>query len=175
MPEKHEKTLRQLNVEAERYAKFCFDPQERRKWQESVGNPNGASYAVLAVNRFLPLDSLPESVLILRRYSRGTNLDAADLQTLRDYWHAIDDGLKRLHKLLVEGEPVPAVKANAATLRTWPAVGLAESEDALRSLLMLQFERIRQKRISWDRADGSTYPTPTRDGMYLLIDWARHG
>lgn len=175
MPEKHEKTLRQLNVEAECYAKFCFDPEERRRWQESVGNPKGTQYAVMAVNRFLPLDGMPESVLVLRRYGRGTTLDTVELQTLKDYWQKIDDGLKRLHKLLVEGEPISDVKAAAAALRTWPAVGVAESEDALRSLLMLQFERMRQKRISWDQADGSTHSTATRDGMYLLIDWARHG
>lgn len=175
MPEKHEKTLRRLNVEAERYAKFCFDPEEQRQWRESVGNAQGTSYAVVAVNRFVPLDSVPQTVPVLRRYGRGTNLDAAELQTLKDYWHEIDDGLKQLHKLLVDGEPIPAVQSTATALRTWPAVGVAESEDALRSLLMLQFERIRQKRISWDRADGSTYPTPTRDGMYLMIDWARHG
>jgi len=175
MPEKHEKTLRQLNAEAERYAKFCFDPEERRRWQQGVGKPGGTSYAVVAVNRFLPLESMPGSVLVLRRYGRGTSLDAAELQTLKNYWHEIDDGLKELHKLLVDGEPISAVQAAAAALRTWPAVGVAQSEEALRSLLILQFERIRGKRIPWGQADGSTYPTPTRDGMYLLIDWARHG
>jgi hypothetical protein len=118
---------------------------------------------------------MPESVPVLRRYGRGTNLDSIELQVLKDYWHAIDDGLKQIHKLLVDGEPIPVVQATATELSTWPAVGVAESEDTLRSLLMLQFERIRQKRISWNLADGSTYPMPTRDGMYLLIDWARHG
>lgn len=112
---------------------------------------------------------------MLRRYARGTNPDDTESQTLKDSWREIDDGVKRLHKLLVDGESFAAVQAIAAALPTWPAVGVAESEDALQSLLMLQFERIRQDRISWNLADGSTYPTPTHDGMYLLIDWARHG
>jgi hypothetical protein len=175
MPEKHEKTLRQMIVQAERYAKFCFDPEERRRWRESIGKPGGSSYAVVAANRFVPLDCIPESVLVLRRYGRGTNPDATQLQTLKDHSHKIDESLKRLHKLLVAGEPILTVQAAAAALPTWPAVGVAGSEGALRSLLVLQFERLRQKRISWNQADGSTYPMGTRGGLYLLIDWARHG
>ena len=175
MPEKHEKTLRHLNVEAERYAKFCFDPEQQRRWRESVGKPDGASYAVVAANRFLPLDGIPESAQSLRRYGRGTDPDVTDLRTLQAYWREIDDSLKRLHESLAGGEPIPAVQATAAALPTWPAVGVAASEDVLRSLLLLQFERMRQKRISWNLADGSTYPIATPDGVYLLIDWARHG
>ncbi|HEV7300114.1 MAG TPA: hypothetical protein VGN72_12165 [Tepidisphaeraceae bacterium] len=173
MPAKHEKTLRQLNVDADRYAKFCFDPQEQRRWRESVGRPDSVSHAVVVANRFVPLDAMPDSVPVLRRYARGRNPDATELQTLKDYWREIDDGLRQLHKLLGDGEPVSVVQATASALRTWPSVGVATSEDELRALLMLQFERMRQKRISWDQADGSTYPLRTRDGMYLLIDWGR--
>ena len=130
---------------------------------------------MVAVNRFLPLDYVPLSAQVLRRYGRGINPDPTDLQTLETYWREIDTSLKRLHDLLAGGEPVPMVRTTAAALPTWPAVGVAESEEALRSLLMLQFERIRQKRISWNRADGSTYPFAAPGGLCLLIDWARHG
>lgn len=126
-------------------------------------------------NRFVPIEIIPAVAHVLHRYGRGTNLDAAELQTLEEYWGEIDRAVKRLHELLVDGEAASVVQAIAKTLPTWPALGVAESEESLLSLLTLQFERIRQKRISWTLADGSTYPTPTRDGMYLLIDWARHG
>ena len=177
MPGKHEKTLRQLNEEAEGYARFCFDPDEQRRWREGVGKPGSTSYAVVVANRFVPLESVPASAAVLRRYGRGTNLATAELQTLRQYLDEIDGSLKRLHSALVAGEAIPVVRATGEALPTWPAVGVAESEDALRSLslLMLQFERIRRKRISWNRAEGSTYPIATNDGMYFLIDCARYG
>ena len=112
---------------------------------------------------------------MLHRYGRGVHFDASEHQALKEYWEVLDGALQRLHTSLVEGESVSAVEATAAALQSWPAVGVAQSEEAMRSLLMLQFERMRQKRIAWNLADGSTYPTRTRDGMYLLIDWARHG
>jgi hypothetical protein len=173
MARKHEATLRQLNERATDYARFCFNEHERRRWLASVGKQGGTAYAVLVVNRFVPLDAMPAATPVIRRWGRGMNVDAADLLTLRQYWAALDAAAERLHQSLVAGDASPAVRASAVASPTWPAVGIGDTEEALRSLLMLQFERIRQARISWATADGSTCPTPTRDGMCLIIDWAR--
>src|SRR5687768_12246370 len=99
MPKETGSTLRLLNVQAERYAKFYFDPEQQRRWREGVGKADRTRYAVLVANRFLPVDSIPDSASVLRRYGRGANLEPAELHTLHHYRRALDDSLQRLHKL----------------------------------------------------------------------------
>lgn len=175
MPEKHERTLRQLGEQAVRYARFYFDPAERARWRATVDTSGDASYAVLLVNRFVPADSMTATASMLRRFVRGTHLYEPETQLLQAYWGALDASKKQLHTSLVAGDPTLAVQATASALPTWPAVGLARSEDEMRSLLVLQFERIRQNRIPWRGADSHTYPIDTRGGIYVLVDWFWHG
>jgi hypothetical protein len=73
------------------------------------------------------------------------------------------------------GEPTASVKAAAQGKQTWPAVGVAESEADMRSLLMTQFEAIRRRDVAWRCVDSSTYPTPKPNGIYVVIDWFWHG
>lgn len=174
MPQPHEATLRQLGDEAARYAQFYFDPKERIRMLSACGRQEGGMWAVLIENQFVPLDGMPEIAPVLRRLGRGTRLDDSEMLLLEEYRSTLSNGVRRLHVELVAGQPAEAVKAIAQSLSSWPAVALVESQDEMRSMLLTQFERMRQKRIAW-RADSSTYSIPTRNGAYFFIQWFWHG
>ena len=171
------KSLNQLAGEAARYAGFYFDPVQQAEMLEQAGRPVDADYAVLVMNRFVPIDWVPNSVSVLRRFVRGGGnaLDPAEMETLKEYWRELDSATKELSAMFEAGEPTASVKAAARGHQTWPAVGVAESEAEMRSLLMTQYEAIRRSDVTWQCVDSSTYPTPKPDGIYVLIEWFWHG
>lgn len=168
------KSLRQLSGEATRYAEWYFDPAEQVRMLQQEGRPVDGDYALLVMNRFVPIDWVPDSATILRRFVRGT-LAPAEMKTVKEYWGKLESTIKELGAMFEAGEPTAHVKAAARDRRTWPAVGVAESETELRSLLMTQFEAIRRGDIAWQCVDSSTYPRPKPDGIYVLVDWFWHG
>lgn len=170
------KLLDQLSGEATRYAEFYFDPVEQARMLEQEGRPVDADYAVLVMNRFVPIDWVPDSATVLRKFVRGGNsLDAAEEETLKEYWHELESTVKELSAMFEAGEPTANVKAAARRQQTWPAVGVAESEAEMRSLLMTQYEAMCRSDVAWQRVDSSTYPRLKPDGIYVLIDWFWHG
>ena len=171
------KSLDQLASEATRYAECCFDPVQQAEMLEQEGRSVDADYAVLLKNRFVPIDWVPDSTTVLRTFVRGGGdaLDAAEMETLKEYWRELESAVKELSAMFEAGEPTASVKAAARGRQTWPAVGVAESEAEMRSLLMTQFETIRRNDIAWQCVDSSTYPRPKPDGIYVVIDWFWHG
>jgi hypothetical protein len=169
--------LHQLAGEAARYAAFYFDPAEQAQMLVDHDRPVDADYAVLVVNRFVPIDWVPGIVPVLRTFTRrgGNALTPEEMATLKDHWRELDASVKALSDVFRAGEPTAAVQAKARADQTWPAVGVAGSEEDLRALLMTQFETLRRADVSWRCVDSSTYPTPKPDGIYVLVDWFWHG
>lgn len=176
MPRKHDLTLRQLAGEAARYARFYFDHAERTRMLAQAGQAASAEYVVLAKNQFVPLDSILGCAAMLRKFVRGARspLNQAEDAILRDYWSRLDAATGSLAKVLKTDGPSAGAYAQARERETWPAVGLAGSEEELRTLMIEQFERIRRARIAWRGADSSTYVFPMRGGVYVLVIWFRH-
>jgi hypothetical protein len=170
-------SLNQLSGEATRYAEFYFDPVEQAGMLEQAGRPVDADYAVLVMNRFVPIEWVPDSAAVVRKFVLGSGnaLDPAEKATLEEYWGELESSVEELSAMFEAGEPTASVKAAARGQQTWPAVGVAESEAEMRSLLMTQFEAIRRSGIHWRCVDSSTYPQPKPDGIYVLIDWFWHG
>ena len=174
MPQRHEATLRQLGDEAARYAQFYFDPKERTRILSECGRQEGGMWAVLIENQFVPLDGMPAIAPVLRRLARGAPLDDSETLSLKEYRSTLSNAVNQLNAELVAGQPTAAVKATAKSLPAWPAVTLVESQEEMRSMLLTQFERMRQKRIAW-RSDNSTYSIPTRNGVYVFVQWFWNG
>jgi hypothetical protein len=171
----HDLTLRQLEQVAARHAKFYFGSEYRtRMLSERAWSADG-TYSVLASNQFVPLKTMPASATVLRRFVRGTRLDPSEREVLDAYWDMLGRSVKQLSEGLKAGEPTVCLKEAAQALQTWPAVGVVTSEEEMRGLLMVQFERMRQKRIAWRGVDSSTYPAAARDCTYVLVEWFWHG
>ena len=175
---KHARTFRQLLAEADRIANGYFDPQQKlRRFAES-GHPANATYVVLAQNCFVPLSSIPGITPLLRRFVRGdldTSPGSPDQHLLKTYWSHLDAARDEIIRQLATEGPCPGVAETARNHPAWPAVGLAESEDQLRSLLTIQFERISQARIPWLGVDSSTHYLPIPGGLCVHVDWFWHG
>ena len=175
MPSKHPPTPRHLKEKAARYAKFYFDPVERARILTELGHSSTALYVVLAVNNFTPLPALPGCAAMLRRFVRGMKLNQMETQLLDEYWHYVGSAHGHLLEMLGAGQPIAAVKSAGSRMETWPAVGLAESEQELSSLLVQQFERIRQNRINWVGVDSNTYYHLVPGGACVEVIWFWHG
>jgi hypothetical protein len=169
------KSLDHLAGEATRYAEFYFDPVEQARMLEEQGRPVCGDYAILVKNRFVPIDRVPDSAAVLRKFVRGNALDAAEMETLTEYWRELESAVEELSAMFERGEPTAIVKAASRGKQTWPAVGVAESKADMRSLLMTQYEAIRRCDVAWRCVDSGTYPMPKPDGIYVLIDWFWHG
>ena len=59
------KSLNQLSGEATRYAAFYFNPAQRPEMLEQEGRLVDGDYAVLVLNRFVPIGCVPGSAAIL--------------------------------------------------------------------------------------------------------------
>jgi hypothetical protein len=177
MPKSRGQSLLQLTGEAERYAAFYFDPAEQAQMMLDHDRPVDADYAVLVVNRFVPIDWVPGIEPALRTFTRrgGNGLSPEEDGTLKDYWRELEQSTKALAKMFLAGEPTAHVAAKTRADQTWPAVGVAASEEEMRALLMTQFETLRHADVLWQCVDSSSYPTPKPDGLYVLIDWFWHG
>ncbi len=174
---KHARTFRQLLAEADRIAKGYFDPQQKLRRLAESGHPPDAALVVLAQNCFVPLDSMPGSAPMLRRFVRGDlNLQSGtdDERLLKTYWSHLDAARDEIARQLATEAPISTVTENARHHPAWPAVGLAESQDQLRSLLTLQFERLSRARIPWLGVDSSTHYLPIPGGVCVLVDWFWH-
>ena len=171
------KSLKQLAGEATRYAALYFDPIEQVRMLDEAGQPVDGDYAVLVVNRFVPIDWVADCDTMLRRFTRhgGNGLDAAQHEALKDYWRELDAGARHLCDAFEVGEPTQEVAAAARRQPAWPAVGVAASEDDMRELLVRQFETMRHADVLWRCVDSSTYPRPKPNGIYVLVDWFWHG
>lgn len=171
------KTLKQLSGEAARYAEFYFDRANQVRMWEDAGCPVDADYAVLAMNRFIPIDWVPASAAMLRKFVRGgtSGFDESENDALKEYWRELEAVTATLSTAFEAGEPTAAVKATARGQPTWPAVGVADSEVDMRALLMEQFELLRLHRVEWQCVDSSTCPHPKPDGIYVVVDWFWHG
>lgn len=177
MPKSSEKPFHQLTSEAERIAKFHFGPAQQKAWLEQECCRVDGEFTVIAMNRFVPIDALPGSAAMLRKFVRGggNGLDTAGTALLKEYWRELELGAKELSAALESGESASTIKGRARTRETWPAVGVIDSESDMRSLLWIQFEAIRQNKIAWRCVDSSTYVRRTPGGVYVLVDWFWHG
>jgi hypothetical protein len=169
----HDKTLRQLAADADRYAGFYFDPAEQARMLTEQDRPVDGAYVVVAQNQFVPLNRT--SAAVLRKFVRGTDLDPSEQRDLENYWQTLNASARELTTALEAGKPIPDVHARARKQQTWPAVGMATTEDEMRALMMEQFEEIRQARIAWQAVDSSTYPTRMPNGIYVYVLWFWHG
>src|SRR5687767_7200852 len=98
MPYPRGKSLKQLAGEAVRYAEAYFDPTEQAETLEQVGRPVDGDYVVLVMNRFVPIEWLPDSAAVLRKFVRwsANGLDATGMNVLREYWRELDSAVKTL-------------------------------------------------------------------------------
>ena len=164
-----------MTDEAARYANFYFEHSERARMLSDAGHAADAGYVVLVRNQFVPIDAVQGCATMLRRFVRGTRLDAAEDALLRDYWSRLDAAQASLTKMLEADGPGAPAFVHARERETWPAVALAESEEAMRTLMVEQFERMRRARIAWRGVDSSTYDFPMRGGVCVLVVWFWHG
>ena len=73
------------------------------------------------------------------------------------------------------GKSTSAIREVAREAPTWPAVGVAASDEEMRELLVEQYVVLRQAGVAWRGVDSSTYAFPKPDGIYVLVDWFWHG
>lgn len=140
-----------------------------------AGQAIDAAYVVIVRNQFVPIDVVPDCAAMLRKFVRGTRLDHKEDAVLRDYWSRLDGAQMSLAKLLEANGPTAATYAYARERETWPAVALVGSEEAMRTLMVEQFERMRRVQIAWRGVDSSTYDFPMLGGVYVLVIWFWHG
>ena len=109
------KSLNQLSGEATRYAAFYFNPAQRPEMLEQEGRLVDGDYAVLVLNRFVPIGCVPGSAAILHKFVRGSgnSLDAAEMSTLKEYWRELESGANLLSAAFESGQPTAVVKAAA--------------------------------------------------------------
>lgn len=175
VPKRSGKTFRQLTEEAAHYAAFYFNSEERARMMSYAGCSPDAHYVVLARNQFVPLDALPGSAAMLKKYVRGTGLDEQERGLLRDYWSLLDREQLSVAATIENVGPTEAACRLTRESEAWPAIGLAGSEEQLRALLIAQFECIRQARIPWLNVDCNTHTWPMYGGAYTSVLWFWHG
>ena len=157
--------------EAAQCAAICFDPLERVRRLAGAGRAADAPFAVLARNQFVPLPALPESAGALRLRGGGVALPEPDQLALDEYAATLDLGVDAAIVALRAGERHEEVKQVCRKGASWPAVGLAESETELRTLLALQFAEMRKSGIAWRGVESGVYSVPTPEGMFMVIDF----
>ena len=162
---------RRQDDEAAQCAALCFDPAERERRLAAVGRAPDDRFAVLARNQLVPLTAVPGSGVALCRRAEGDALDEGEQRALNEHAHELDLAVDAATGELRGGGSHEQVKAACRTRASWPAVGLAESEEELRQLLSLQFERMRADGVAWRGMGGGIFSVPTPGGMVLLIDF----
>jgi hypothetical protein len=168
VPRRSAQVSKRFADEASRRAKHLFESSQRAEILARLGHPPESPFIVVVRNQFVPIESLPGCGLILRKFTRGTRLDEAGQNLLRTYWAQLDATQKLLAKMLDTDGYTTSTMTWVRKRDTWPAIGVAHSEQHLRALFIEQFERIARAQVAWRWTDSSTYDYPMANGAYLL-------
>jgi len=93
---------------------------------------------------------------------------------MKAFWAEVDSIQNELSTAFKSGSATPEVALAAQHAATWPAIGVAASEEEMRSILLAQFQVISRNGIQWQGVDSSTHTWRKPNGIYVSVEWFYH-